>query len=94
MYASHTAKGVDKTPAGAKGGMTKPKKPGCQKGRQLQPIFFFFLFSFLFMAEPVAYRSPQARSQVGAAAASLYHSNARSEPCLCPTPQLVTTLDA
>ena len=44
---------------------------------------------------PTAYGSSQARSQVGAAAASLCHSHshAGSELCLRPTPQLKTTPD-
>ena len=45
---------------------------------------------------PVAYGSSQARSRIGAAAASLHHShsNAISEPRLQPTPQLMATLDS
>ena len=44
----------------------------------------FFSFLFLFRAAPVAYGSSQARGQIRAAAASLYHShsNARSVPYL------------
>ena len=45
---------------------------------------FFFL----------AYEGSQARGPSGAIAAGLHqsHSNARSEPCLQPTPQLMATL--
>ena len=56
------------------------------------PSFFFF---FLFWSALVAYRSPQARGQIGAAAAGRHHShsNTRSQVCLPPTPQLTATLD-
>ena len=49
----------------------------------------------LFRVTPVAYGSSQARGQIGAVAAGLYHghSNARSEACPKPTPQLIATLD-
>ena len=45
-------------------------------------LFFFHYFFFLFRAILVAYGSSQARDQIGAAAADLYHShsNTRSEP--------------
>ena len=48
-----------------------------------------FFFS-LFRAAPAAYGSSQARSQIRAVAAGLHHShsNARSELCLRPAPQL------
>ena len=41
------------------------------------------------------YGSSQARSQIGAAAASLYHShnNAGSEPHMRPIPQIAATPD-
>ena len=55
--------------------------------------FFFFFFFWLFRAEPVVYGSSQARGQIAATAASLCHSNARSETHLRPTPQLMATLD-
>ena len=47
------------------------------------------------MAAPAAYGGSQARGQIGAAAAGLYHShsNTGSEPCLRPTPQLMAMLD-
>ena len=41
----------------------------------------------------MAYGDSQARGQIGAVAAGLRHSHARSEPRLPPTPQLVTTPD-
>ena len=57
-------------------------------GTGLAFLFFFFSFFWLFWAALVAYESSQARSQIGATAAGLHHShsNARSEPCLRPTP--------
>ena len=64
--------------------------------------FFLFFFPFffcccccLFRAAPVAYGGSQARGQIGAIAAGLHHShsNAGSQPCLRPTPQLMATLD-
>ena len=53
---------------------------------------FFFSFS-LFRAPPVAYGGSQARSLIGAAAVGLHHShsNARSQLCLRPTPQVTAT---
>ena len=57
---------------------------------------YFNLFFFcLLRAAPAAYGSSQARSQIGAAAASLHHghSNVSSEPCLRSTSQLTTTPD-
>ena len=45
------------------------------------------------MAALEGYGSSQARGQSGAAAASLHQSNARSEPHLRPTPQVVDTPD-
>ena len=60
--------------------------------------FFHFFFSFLcfFKAAPVATGSSQARGQIGATAAGLLHrhSNARSEPHLQPTPQLMAMPDS
>ena len=64
--------------------------------------FFFFiviyksaiyLFILLFRIAPTAYGCSQAGSLIGAAAASLYHSNTGSEPSLQPTPQLTATPD-
>ena len=67
-------------------------------------IYLFYLFIFLFIffvvvaiswGAPAAYGSSQARGQIRAAASGLHHShsNARSEPHLKPTPQLVATPD-
>ena len=49
----------------------------------------------VFKAATAAYGGSQARGLIGAATGSLYHShsNARSKPCLRPTPQLTATLD-
>ena len=54
----------------------------------------YFFVSF-FRISPTAYGSSQARVRTGAAAAGLHHSqsNARSKPCLQPTPQLTVTPD-
>ena len=38
-------------------------------------FFFFFFFFLLFMTTPVAYGNCQARGQIGAIAADLYHSH-------------------
>ena len=56
-------------------------------------VGFFCLFVLLFRATPTAYRSCQARSQIRASAAGLYHSHstAGSEPWLQSTPQLMAT---
>ena len=55
---------------------------------------FFFLFC-LFQAASVAYGGSQAKGLIGAVAAGLHqsHSNARSEPHLQLTPQLMAMLD-
>ena len=55
---------------------------------------FFVFFPFLGLLSK-AYGGSQARSQIGAAAASLHHShsNATSEPRLRPTPQLMAMPD-
>ena len=47
-------------------------------------LFCLFVCFLLYRATPAAYGSSQARSQMGATAASLHHSysNARFEPCL------------
>ena len=57
-------------------------------------ILFSFIF-LLFRATPVACGTSQARGQIGAAAASLYHSyrNAGSKLCLPPIPQAVAMPD-
>ena len=50
--------------------------------------------SFFFLrVTPVACGDSQARGPIRATAASLHHSNIRSEPCLQPTPQLTATPD-
>ena len=53
----------------------------------LGALFFFF---FLFRAAPAAYGGSQAGGRIRATAASHSHSNATSELCLQPTPQLTT----
>ena len=55
-------------------------------------LFFFFFF---FCATPVAHGGSQPRGLIGAVTASLRHShsNARSEPRLRPTPQLMARQD-
>ena len=57
--------------------------------------FFLFYFFYFFRAAPSAYGGSHARGLVGATAAGLHHvhSNARSEPHLRPTPQLMATPD-
>ena len=54
--------------------------------------FFFF---FTFRAASAAYGSSQANGRIRAEATALHHnpSNARSEPHLQPTPQLMTMPD-
>ena len=54
----------------------------------------FFSF-FIFRAAPAAYGGSQASSQIGAVATGQHcsHSNAKSEPCLHPTPQLMAMPD-
>ena len=58
-------------------------------------LFFLSLFILLFGAALSAYGGSQARGQIRAVATSRCHShrNARSEPRLPPTPQLMATLD-
>jgi len=64
-------------------------------------LIYFFLFLFILClfaiswAAPAAYGDSQARGRIGAVAAGLRqsHSNAGSEPCLQPTPQLTATPD-
>ena len=55
-------------------------------------LFLLFVFS---KAVPEAYGGSQARGLTGATAAGLHHShsNARSEPRLQPTPQLMAMPD-
>ena len=59
-------------------------------------IYLFFLSFFaISWAAPSAYGGSQASGPIGAIATSLRqsHSNAGSEPCLQPTPQLMATPD-
>ena len=64
-------------------------------GTPLIGFFFFAFFSAFSRAPPTAYGGSQARGLMGAVAAGLHqnHSNAGSEPCLQPTPQLTAMLD-
>ena len=65
----------------------------------LPTLYYSFTFFVFFCvwggAAPMAYGGSQARGWIGDVAAGLHHShsNAKSELCLLPTPQLVTTLD-
>ena len=45
------------------------------------------------MTTPAAYRCPQARGQIGAAVAGLYHSNAKFKWHLPPMPHLTAMSD-
>ena len=59
-------------------------------------LFFFFFFVFgLFKAVPAAYGGSQAGGRIGATAAGPHRSqsNAGSEPCLQPIPQLTAMPD-
>ena len=57
--------------------------------------FFFFFFFVISWAAPMAYGGSQARGWIGAVATGLgqSHSNAGSEPCRQPIPQLMAMLD-
>ena len=57
--------------------------------------FFVVVVFCCFRAIPTAYGGSQARGLTRPIAAGLHqsHSNARSEPCLRPTPQLTPTPD-
>ena len=57
--------------------------------------YSFHIFFFLFRAAVMVHGSSQARGQIEAAAAGLYHShsNARSKLPLQPIPQLMAMLD-
>ena len=65
----------------------------------LPTLYYSFTFFVFFCvwggAAPMAYGGSQARGWIGDVAAGLHHShsNAKSELCLLPTPQLMTTLD-
>ena len=58
-------------------------------------IFYLFFFLTISRAASAAHGGSQARGRIGAVAAGLgqSHSNAGSEPCLRPTPQLTATAD-
>ena len=58
-------------------------------------LFVCFCLFAISWAAPAAYGGAQARGRIRAVAAGLRqsHSNAGSEPCLQPTPQLPATLD-
>ena len=81
--------------------LTVLKSPGlvfCRLSHILELLDCFFSFFCLFAiswAAPAAYGGSQARSRIGAVAASLHqgHSNVGSEPRLRPTPQLTGTSD-
>ena len=57
------------------------------------PNFYYYYFLIILRATPMAYRGSQARGQITAVATGLHHShsNARSEPYLLSTPQLMAT---
>ena len=68
----------------------------CRMHKNVESLGFLFLcLFFLFRATPVAYGHSQANSQIGATAASLWHSHrsAGPKPPLRPTPQLTATPD-
>ena len=56
---------------------------------------YLFIYLVSLGPHPMPYGGSQARGPVGAAAAGLYHghNNARSKPCLRPTPQLMAMPD-
>ena len=58
-------------------------------------VFFLFCFSCIFRATLRAHGGSQARGRIGVVATSLRqsHSNAGSELCLRPAPQLMATPD-
>ena len=61
----------------------------------LEFIYFLFFVFLSFRATPAACGGSQARGRSGAVVTGLCqsHSNARSEPCLQPTPQLTAMSD-
>ena len=61
----------------------------------IKTSIYLSIYLFNVRAAPVAYGGSQARGRNGAIAAGLYHrhGNARSKPCLQPTPQLMVMLD-
>ena len=65
---------------------------------KIQFLLFFFFFFCLFAfsrAAPAAHGVSQARGLIGAVASGLHHShsNAGSQLCLRPTPQVMATPD-
>ena len=58
-----------------------------------EQFFNYFSLFVLFFSTHAAYGSSWARGRIRAAAAALHHSEAGSEPCLRPTPQLTATPD-
>ena len=65
----------------------------CIIARILHLLNFFLSFCLFLWAAPAAYGGSQARGRIGAAGLRQSHSNAGSEPCLQPTPQLTATPD-
>ena len=79
-------------------GTSRPPSPGQFLTTNLSNLsiyIFLLLLLFLFRAAPVAYGVSQARGQIGAVAAGLYHShsNVRSKLRLRPIPQLTAMPD-
>ena len=79
-------------------GNSKSWLSGSYKGIHFGTIHWsinIFYFIFLFRTQFSAYGSSQTWAWIRATGASLHrsHSNATSEPCLQPTPQLTTKLD-
>ena len=77
---------------------TRARSPLCWWTKQdlaLWYFFFFFVFCPFFRAALATYGGSQAKGLIGDVASGLRqsHSNARSEPHLLPTPQLMATLD-
>ena len=75
-----------------------PKKPMillCHSGNSCPTIFFLFFVFVFSRAAPAAHGGSQTRGLIGAVAAGPHHnhSNARSEPHLSPTPQLMAMPD-
>ena len=70
------------------------KENAFYSGMLITMVFRAFLF-LLFRATPMAYGGSQTRGPVGATPAGPYHNhnNARSKPCLQPTPQFTATPD-
>ena len=66
------------------------------KGGMISILLSLLLLFLLFRAALVAHGGSQARGRIGAIAAGLHHShsNAGSELCLWPTPQLKATPDS